>query len=94
MGGARVMFHYPYTAVTPAMAVTNPVIDFGAESYAIEGNRPADEHFSLAGDELIIRGTVVQFQDEICLSSSNQAQSLMAFDDRCKRRLQVPAFET
>lgn len=44
-------------------AVTNPVIDFSAESFAKEGTRPADEQFSQVGDELVILGTVAQFQE-------------------------------
>jgi hypothetical protein len=44
-------------------AVTNPVIDFSAESFAKEGTRTADEQFSQSGDELVILGTVAQFQD-------------------------------
>ncbi len=44
-------------------AVTNPVIDFSAESFAMEGNRPVDEQFSQVGDELVILGTVAQFQE-------------------------------
>jgi hypothetical protein len=43
-------------------AVVNPVIDFSAESFAKEGMRTVDEQFSMPGDELVILGTVAQFQ--------------------------------
>ncbi len=50
-------------AVPASAAVTNPVIDFNAESFAKEGLRTVDEQFSTVGDELVILGTVAQFQE-------------------------------
>ena len=46
-----------------AGALTNPVVDFGAASYAKEGTRTAGDHTSTAGDMLTIVGKVVVFND-------------------------------
>lgn len=45
-----------------AAAVVNPVMDFGS-GYALEGTRVVGDQTSTAGDQLLIVGHVVQFQD-------------------------------
>ncbi len=46
----------------PASAFVNPVVDFGT-GYAVEGTRAVDNHISTSGDNLLIVGHVVAFND-------------------------------
>ena len=56
-----------------AGALTNPVVDFGAASYAKEGTRTAGDHTSTAGDMLTIVGKVVVFNDPFADLDPNAA---------------------
>lgn len=54
-------------------ALVNPVVDFGAASYAREGTRVAGTHTSTAGDVLTIVGKVVVFNDPFTDLNPNAA---------------------
>ncbi len=54
-------------------AIVNPVVEFGAASYAREGTRVVGTHTSIAGDVLTIVGKVVDFNDPFADLNPNAA---------------------
>jgi hypothetical protein len=56
-----------------AGAYVNPVVDFGADSYAREGTRVVLDYTSTAGDVLTIVGKVVDFNDPFADLDPNAA---------------------